>query len=237
MPVDSLLYKSEYKINEKISIHIPTVEQVLQNESKYYGLIHLLTATPFDLMAQLDDVGIDFTQITDFELFMLLFTGIALEDTSLIFGDLDLSKFKPAVNVENNIPILIDTEHDIKIDKEIHAQITNVLRKIHHLKPCRKNPGNEEAKRYLIERAYKKLKRHKNKEYTSQLEPLIIAMVNSEQYKYNFESTKSLSIYQFNESVRQVIQKIEYDNKMYGVYSGAIKASDLSPDEFNWISI
>lgn len=237
MAANSLLYKSKYEINENISILIPTVGQVLEDEEKYYGLLYLLTATPFDLMVALDDAGLDFTKLTDYDLFCFLFPGIATEDTSLIFEDLDLSKFRPAIDIKSNSKVFIDTERDIKIDEEIYNKIAYGLRAIHHLEPCRKKPGNEEARRYLIERARKKLNRRRTKKYKSQMEPLIVAMVNSEQYKYNFEETKSLSIYQFNESVRQILRKVEYDNKMYGVYSGTIKASDLSPDEFNWISI
>ena len=79
-------------------------------------------------------------------------------------------------------------------------------------------------------------KRSKNKKFLSQIEPLIISMVNTEQFKYNYDTVRDLSIYQFNESVRQVIHKIDYDNRMYGVYTGSISAKDLSQDDFNWLS-
>ena len=61
-------------------------------------------------------------------------------------------------------------------------------------------------------------------------------MVNTEQYKYGYESTRDLSIYQFNESVRQIIKKVDYDNRMYGVYSGTVSAKDLSQDDLNWLT-
>lgn len=87
----------------------------------------------------------------------------------------------------------------------------------------------------MLERARHKLKRRKNQAESSQLEPLIIAMVNTEQYKYNFEETKDLTIYQFNESVRQIIKKVDYSNRMYGVYAGTIDVKDLSQDDLNWL--
>ena len=70
----------------------------------------------------------------------------------------------------------------------------------------------------------------------SQLEELIVALVNTEQYHYGFEGTRELSIYQFNESVRQVIKKIDYDNKMHGIYAGTVSAKDLSQDDLNWLT-
>lgn len=232
----NLLYQKRYVINDFISIVIPTVGEIIDNEDAYYNLVSVLTAMPIDLMVQLEDAGIDFTSINEYELFLLMFAGFKSQDTSLIFGDLDLSKFKIAVNKENGTVVLLDEEHDIKIDRAIHGQIAGVLRKIHHLEKNRRKPANDEAKQFMLKRARDKMKRRKNRKEDSQLESLIVAMVNTEQYKYDFEGTRELSIYQFNESVRQVIKKVDYDNRMYGVYTGTINAKELSQDDLNWLT-
>ena len=57
-----------------------------------------------------------------------------------------------------------------------------------------------------------------------------------EEIKYDFESVKNLSIYQFNESVKQIIRKVDYDNRMFGVYSGTISAKDLSQEDLDWLT-
>lgn len=235
MPTQNFLYKKQIAINDSISIVIPTVGEIIDNEDAYYGLVSMLTAMPIDLLVQLDDAGIDFTTMNEWELFLLLFSGIKSQDTSQIFGELDLSKFKMAVNEQNGNIILLDDEHDIRIDRAIHAQIANVLRKIHHLEKNTRKPANEEAKKFMIERARAKQRRNRNRKEDSQLETLIIAMVNTEQYKYDFESTRGLSIFQFNESVRQIINKVDYEHRMYGVYTGTINAKELSQDELNWL--
>lgn len=236
MSTQNLLYQKRYVINDFISIVIPTVGEIIDNEDAYYSLVSILTAMPIDLLVQLDDAGIDFTSINEYELFLLMFTGLKSQDTSLIFGDLDLSKFKIAVNEQNGNTVLIDEEHDIKIDRAIHGQIAGALRKIHHLEKNRRKPANDEAKQFMLKRARDKMKRRKNRKEGSQLESLIVAMVNTEQYKYDFEGTRNLSIYQFNESVRQVIKKVDYDNRMYGVYTGTINAKELSQDDLNWLT-
>lgn len=235
MPTQNFLYKKQIAINDSISIVVPTVGEIIDNEDAYYGLVSMLTAMPIDLLVQLDDAGIDFTTLNEWELFLLLFSGIKSQDTSQIFGELDLSKFKMAVNEQNGNIILLDDEHDIRIDRAIHAQIANVLRKIHHLEKNTRKPANEEAKKFMIERARAKQRRNRNRKEDSQLETLIIAMVNTEQYKYDFESTRGLSIFQFNESVRQIINKVDYEHRMYGVYTGTINAKELSQDELNWL--
>ena len=235
MPTQNFLYKKQIAINDSISIVVPTVGEIIDNEDAYYGLVSMLTAMPIDLLVQLDDAGIDFTTLNEWELFLLLFSGIKSQDTSQIFGELDLSKFKMAVNEQNGNIILLDDEHDIRIDRAIHAQIANVLRKIHHLEKNTRKPANEEAKKFMIERARAKQRRNRNRKEDSQLETLIIAMVNTEQYKYDFESTRGLSIFQFNESARQIINKVDYEHRMYGVYTGTINAKELSQDELNWL--
>lgn len=236
MATQNLLYQREIAVTDPIRIYVPTVGEILDNEDEYYGLVSVLTASPVDMLVQLEDAGIDFTSINDYELFLLLFAGLQSQDTSLVFKDLDLSKFKMAINEQNGNVVLLDEEKDIKIDRAIHGQIAGVLRKIHHIEKNNRKPANKEAKDFMLERARAKLKRRKNRKEDSQLESLIIAMVNTEQYKYDFEGTRELSIYQFNESVRQVIKKVDYDNRMYGVYAGTVNAKDLSQDDLNWLT-
>lgn len=236
MPTRNLLYKEQYAINDSISITIPTVGQILDNEDGYYSAVSVITAMPIDLLVLLEDAGIDFTSINEWELFLLMFPGLCSQDTSLIFGDLNLSEFRMAVSEQNGNVVLLNEEHDIIIDRAIHGQIAGALRKIHHLEKNRKKPANVEAKEFMLERARKKMKRRKNRTEDSQLESLIISMVNTEQYKYDFEGTKERSIYQFNESVRQVVKKIDYDNRMYGIYAGTINAKELSRNDLIWLT-
>lgn len=236
MITQNLLYKKEIAINDSIKVVVPTVGDIVDNEDSYYGLVSIFTAMPIDMMCQLDDVGIDFTTINEYELFLLMFPSLKTEDTSLIFGDLDLSKFEMAVNEQNDTIVLIDTENDIKIDRAILNQIANALRKIHHLEKDIRKPIDGETKRYLIDRAKAKLKRHRNRKQDSNLESLIVALVNTEEFKYNYESVRDLSIYQFNESLQQIITKVDYNNRMHGVYAGTISVKDLSQKDLNWLT-
>lgn len=236
MATINLLYKHSYPINEHISINIPTVGEIIENEDAYYSVITMLTAMPIDLMVQLDDMGIDFSTISEYDLFLILFRGLQMSDTSLVLGDLDLSKFVVGYDDDNKNVVLVDPEHDIVIDKRVHAQIAATIRKIHRLEKNTKKPGNTEAKEYMLERARIKAKRHRKTNSVSQLESLIVAMVNTEQFKYDYETVKNLTIYQFNESVHQIIRKEDYEHKMIGIYTGNIRVSDLDPDDLNWLT-
>lgn len=235
MAIRHLLYERELKVNDDISIVIPTVREVLEQEEEYYSLVSLITATPYDMMVQLDDLGIDFREISDYELFLLSFEAIKSADTHLVFGDLDTTGFERMVNTHNGTLALTNKKTGLVIDMAIHYQICEALRAIHHLKKNIKHAGNVEAKDYLLERARKKLKRRRKKAEASQLESLIIALVNTEQFPYKFDEVLDLTIYQFNESVLQVVKKIDFDNRMHGIYAGTISAKNMSQDSLNWM--
>ena len=233
---NSLLYARQCPVTDKISIEIPTVGQIMEREAEYFGAVTSIIATPYDFMVQLYDAGIEFDSINEFDLFLLLFPSLRELDTSLIFGDLDLKKFEIIANQETGKIALVDQENDITIDRGIHFKICRTLCEINELKQTNKKPGNGEARRYMIERMRVKQKRAARKKQKSQLEDQIVAMVNTEQFKYDYLGVLDLTIYQFRRSVSQVIRKVNYDNLMVGCYTGNIKTSELSNDQLDWIT-
>ncbi len=208
----------------------------MEDETAYYSLISSVIASPTEYMVQLDDIGIDFSKLSSFELFLILFNGIKRLDTSLVFGDLDLSNFETAVNQKNNNIVLIDQETGIVIDRAIHGLICDAVRDINRIEKNERKPGNEEAKKYMIERARIKQRRASKRKYKSQLEELIVALVNTPEFKYGYQETLDLTIYQFNASVYQIVKKVNYDNLMIGCYSGTVNTKEISPDQLNWLA-
>lgn len=232
----NLLYKHEIPINQSISVVVPTIKQIIDDEDYYNDIVSLFTATPMDMMVQLDDMGIDFSELNDFDLFILFFPILREKDTSFIIKGIDFKDFDIAINEQNGKLVLLDREHDIKIDRAIHGQIASVLRNINNIEPDRRKPANKEARDFLIERARAKQRRNKGRKRNSHIESLIVSLVNTEQFKYNYETVLDLTIYQLNQSVKQIIHKIQYDNRMIGVYSGTVDAEKLSQDDLNWLS-
>lgn len=230
-----LLYSDRYDINDRLYVKIPCVGEVLADEDKYYEAVYSIIATPYDLMVQLDENGIDFTKISSFDLFCLLFGHLKELDTSLVFGDLDLNKFTIAINKQNGEHVLRDDEDDITIDRAIHGQICACLRKILNIPKTEKKPGNEEGRLYMLEKARKKAKRKKRQQPESQLEDLIVALVNTAEFPYDYESVKGITIYQFYASLKQVTHKVKFDKTMIGVYAGTVQFDKLNNDERSWI--
>ena len=235
MTEQSLLYRRDYPIAKGISVVIPQVGEIIDRESEYYTQVSILTAMPIDYLLQLDEVGIKCTDINDYQLFLMLFESMRDMNTDLVFGDLDLNRFERYYHTETGAPVLYDEGNDIVIDRVVYTKIASFLRKIHHLEKNNRKPVDEDMRQYLLERARKKAERNRNRLRESQLEPLIIALVNTEQFKYGYEEARALSIYQFNESVRQILHKIDYDNKMHGIYAGTVDPKHLSQDDLNWL--
>ena len=99
-----------------------------------------------------------------------------------------------------------------------------------------RKPANKEAQDYMIERARKKMKREAKRERASQLESLIIGMVNTAEFPYDFNGVRDISIYQFNESIQQVLHKVDYDNRMHGVYFGTVSVKDIRQEDLIWLT-
>ena len=90
----------------------------------------------------------------------------------------------------------------------------------------------------MIERARIKLQRAaRRKRETSELEKLIVALVNTEEFKYGYQEVLDLTIYQFRASVDQIIHKIHFNNTMIGVFAGTVKAKELPQEDLTWIPI
>lgn len=234
----SLLKLSSVDILPNLSIRIPTVGEILEDEQWYYSLISSLTATPFQYMVQLDDMGIDFTTITDYDLFMMLFPSFVRDDISILFGDIDLSDIKIYENTQNDTLILHSVKNNVTIDELVYSQIVEHLRNINGLKKDSRKPGNNEAKEFRIKLERKKQKRNANKPYEPYLEKLVVALVNRPEFKYNYEQVENLTIYQFNKSFEQIQTSITFDNTMIGVYAGTVDTSKLKDRScLSWIPI
>ena len=236
----SLLNLDSIRITDGISIRIPTVGEILENEQSYYSAIHSLTAVPYQYMVQLDDIGLNFARMTDYELFQLLFPVYAREDLSLIFGDLYTADYKVYLNRSNSTNIIYSPTNGEKcqIDEYVYYKIVEALRKINLLERFMGKPGNEAARKYLIKKERQRQKRHANKPYEPYLEKLVIALVNSPEFKYDYDGVMNLSIYRFNQSFKQIQTRITFDKTMIGVYAGTVDTSKLSDRScLSWIQI
>lgn len=230
-----LYFKEDYIINDKIILKQPTIGEIVKfGEEKYYLMAQTLSSIPSDMKSALDDMGIDYEEISDFELFIILSKGLKKEATYLLLGDLELSAFEIAENKENGQAVLYDFNNDIMIDEIIYHKIVGYIRKLHNFKPKIEKSANKFTKKILIDEDREKKLLNKNKQYKSILLPLISSMVNSPGFKYNSQEVLNIGLYEFMDSVQRISLIRNVDSLMFGVYSGNVDNSKLNKKETDW---
>lgn len=230
------------KINDHITIRQPSLGEIAEyGESAYYGMVYTLCSVGADLKWQLDDMGVDYTQIEDFELFYsVLSRGFDVEKTKILFGDtIDFSKMQLMYNKQLEENVLVQVFDDgsyLQIDRYAYTCIVNVLRKIHKIKRNDELPGNEATRQILIEDARDEYESNKGKPVKSHLLSLISSMVNSEGFKRNDENVFDMKIYAFMDSVARIGKIKNAELLLQSGYSGfGVDLKKLNKDETNWM--
>lgn len=281
----SWLKLGKIPITPQITLKIPTVGEILDNEESYYNLTSSLTASPFSYMVQLDDMGVDYTSIDDWQLFCMFFCSYSnqvvsyknkikeyekkchllkentteyiecilhienlqqqIDDIGLnmVFDNFDIVGEKNGHIIgfglykdQDQNEILYNPATNVQITPLIQMDIANSLRKMNSYEKVKSKPGNDSAKKYLLEKERRKQKRNAKKKKEPYLEKMVIALVNTSEFPYDYDSCMNLSIYRFNQSFKQIQHKISFDNTMIGVYAGTVDTSKMSnKDALSWI--
>lgn len=204
-------------------------------------MVYSLCSVGADLKWQLDDMGIDYTKISDFELFYSVLCRIyTKEQTKILFGDLiDFSKMEVRynTNLEENVLVqFFDNGEFLQIDRYVYSSIVNVLRKMHKLKRNEELPGNEATRQVLIEDARDEYEENKNKPSKPFLQPLVSAMVNSSGFKHDENTIFNMKICAFMDSVARIGKIKNADLLLQSGYSGfGIDLKKLNKEETNWL--
>ena len=226
-----------YRINNYISIKQPTIGQIVEfGESKYWNIIMSIVSTPTDLMSVLDDIGVDWEKITDFELFAVhLRSQIRDSDCDFIFDGLRLTEYKLDQNNMGELVLRSVINPDQVIDSNIHRVMAEFLRELHGLKYNVQKAGNSATKRVMIEVDRMERRERESQPKSSSLRPLISAAANSPGYKYNIEQTLNLPYCQFIDCVKRLSIIKHADALAAGAYSGMADLSKVPKEEFNWL--
>lgn len=74
-------------INQNIVIHQPTLSEIVEfGEKQYFNAVYTLTSSPADFKWQLWEIGIDYTKVDDYELFVF-FTSHLLASQKNIYNE------------------------------------------------------------------------------------------------------------------------------------------------------
>lgn len=172
-----------YQINDKIYIDFPTVKQVMFDigEKQYWSVLFSLVATSSDIIAQLDDAGLDWEKVTDFEVFLRHFIFMSQEQVNIFLPTIIRENFKIGENKESEELVLYDETNDIMLDRLVVEKIADYLRYTHGLKKNVIKAGNAYTHRDLIEDAHDELRKQQRRpqQQKSQLKAYISYLANA----------------------------------------------------------
>lgn len=231
-----MYFGDDISINDYIKIHVPSVGEIVEyGERDYYSMVSCLTAIPSDMKSQLFDMGIDYEEISDFEFFYLLTRSLTVEQTHILFYDLDLSKYEMYKDSSNDKLVMYDAENNSKLDELAYLKIAKCLRLLHSITPKVEKAANKTTKKILIELDRQRIKKQSNENYKSSLKPLISAMMRYPGFKYKSNELKECSIYEFMDTVQGAQIYVQSTALLQGSYSGMVDTSKINKKEFNWL--
>ena len=225
----------DYIINDHIRVLQPTIRQIAEfGEKEFFSVVHTVTAIPSDMKANLWDMGLDWMQVDDFELFVMLSQTLTPDRTKLLFGDLDFTKLKPYnhPHVEGEI-ILADKETGVLIDKMIYMRIVSYLRKAFNITPKVEKAANKMTKKILIEEDRKRIEFNKDKPFKSFLLPLISSVKVKQGYTKDY--VLNMGYVEFMNDVARLQVIHNADHLLSGVYAGTIDMKKINKQELNWM--
>ena len=225
----------DYVINDHIKVLQPTIKQIAEfGEKEFFSVVHTVTAIPSDMKANLWDMGLDWMEVDDFELFVMLSQTLTPDRTKLLFGDLDFTKLKPYnhPHVEDEI-ILADKETGVLIDKMIYLRIVSYLRKAFNITPKVEKAANKMTKKILIEEDRKRIEFNKDKPFKSFLLPLISSVKVKQGYTKDY--VLNMGYVEFMNDVARLQVIHNADHLLSGVYAGTLDLKRLNKAELNWM--
>ena len=93
-------------------------------------------------------------------------------------------------------------------------------------------------KKYLLEKARKKLKSIKREKPQCVIEDMLVCLLNTSEFAAkSLQDAFAMNIYFFNKSMRQINKKIDYDHVCAGIYAGTIDSKKINMKKIHWMNL
>jgi signal recognition particle subunit SEC65 len=231
-------------ISHNLYIYIPTLREIDNCIEElgidYYSLVAMICANPKDYAVQLDDMGLKYTQISSYELFNILFSIYINNEKEksklkIIFGDKSDLNLHIQESEINNSYIWCNEQGETIIDEFTHLKIEETLRSITGLQKDLGKAGNSLQYEREIKKKRKLLDRPKNNQGLSFLDRQIVMVVNSGLTVYDYNTILDMTLYQLNQSVKQIPRTKELDYMKQSAYVGMFDISKIKNEDLSLI--
>lgn len=237
-----MFFGEDYQVAEGIVISQPTIGEIMIfGEDNFNQVLNPFVVNPTSLRVALWQQGKDWTEMSDYELFYQLILQLQLtpKETSMIFGDLDFSKFnlyKRQNEVNGELVediVLLNHEQKVLIDEEIYNHMSSYLRTMFNIFPKVEKAKGKTTKEWMIEGDIMNSK--SQTERKSNLLSMISFCLNHPGFKYKKSELKELGVVEFYDSVQRLLIYESTSSLMKGIYSGFVDTSKIDKKEFDFM--
>lgn len=221
-----------------ITISVPTMRTLIElGEKRFLQTINVFTTNTTEYRLVLWEAGIDWNEISDFDLFCMLYKQIDSEISKSIFKDIDFNDFD--LYKKDDIVVLYNEKLNIEINEEVYQHIAQYLRIIFKITPNEKITKDKYLKDMYIHKdrieAELRKKKAEAEDKTASIQPLISSCVNHPGFKYKLNEVLDMGIYEFYDSVGRLNVYESTTAVLKGMYSGFVDGSKFKSDDFNFM--
>ena len=227
-----------------IIIYQPTIGEIIKfGERRFNSTLNIFVCNTTSYRLPLWKNKIDWNQISDFELFCLIYKGIEKEASDLIFRGINFSLFELGTMVTDGKehPVLVDKENHYIINENAYNHISQYLRTVFNIFPEEKLTDDNVMKKWYIQKDERQLrneeakaKEGKGKEPYS-IQPIISACINHPGFKYKLQDLKDIGVCEFYDSVKRLQIYESSTALMKGIYSGFINGKEINSENYNFM--
>lgn len=234
----------------KIIVYSPTIGDIIHiGEKRFYQTLNTFICNTTQYRVVLWELGFDWNEMSDFQLFTMLYTQIDPEVSKLMFGDLDFRKFEPLMKTlppsedggeEKSEMILWDAEDEIEINADVHNHFSQYLREVFGINMEEKITHNATLKQWYIDKDKRAIARKEEKEAKGEIEKssiqsIISSCINHPGFKYTLKELKDVGVAEFYDSVKRLQIYEQSTALMKGMYSGFVDGSKIKPQDYNFM--
>lgn len=235
-----MYFGEDYTTQSGIVIKQPTIGDIIQvGEKEFYETLNIFVSNPTQYRLPLWQMGIDWTRLSDFELFCILYSSGSKDVYQLFMPDIDLLSYsvfteKQNENEEGHI-VLYNQDTQALIRTIDYLEISQYLRIMFNTFPKTEKAKGKATKEAIIWEDEQQLQKNKDKKFSSNLQPLVSACLNHPGFKYRKSELKQVGICEFMDSVQR-LQIYENTRALLGgSYSGFCDVSKVDKTNFNFM--
>lgn len=236
MNKDRMLLGEGLKISDKLEVKHPTLREVILLEDIYLNYLEYFVFRTQDYMVWLYDRGINYYDISEYDIFLKMFEFEEYNNSKNIHDSLNWwfngnFNFKLQQAFKNKMGILFCSETQTVFDMRMYENMSKYIKCINNITNENKysKPGENLLKK-LVKKEKERIERKKNKplkKYSGYLYDIVnsIAWAN---HGVNIYNIWDLKLYQFYSGFNKILQIKEVENNNRVLASGNV-SKDIRP--------